>query len=118
MSMLTYRLLVGAAIWLALLATNSIAYRIWFGTFPRSANPPGRRRVLSKTELALCSLMVLGFVVGVAAPVVAPGSAFGRWLLEPYAQLAFGAWCLIAAVSANIVIGLMRLLSRRRGSAR
>jgi len=112
-SPLTYWLSVAALVLVALFAVNAIAYRVRFGTFLRAEKRPTLKGRLSKTEVALYMLMVLGLLIGFAAPTLVPTSSFGRWLLEPYSQIVYFVWCLLAVAVLNVVFAICAHVLRR-----
>ena len=112
-SPLTFWLSVAALVLVALFAVNAIVYRVRFGTFLRTEKRPALKGKLSKTEVALYMLMVLGLFVGYAVPMLAPTSSFGRWLLEPYSQAVYFVWCLLAVVVLNVALAICAHALRR-----
>jgi len=118
MSTLTYILLLAALVLLTLLVVNAIFYRRRFGTFLRPEKRPSRRQPLSHTELWLSAIMVLGLLAGVAGPTLAPSGSFAQWLAEPYSQLAYYAWCLLAPIVVQSVILILAFIRARRKQSR
>jgi hypothetical protein len=112
-SPLTYWLSIAALVLIALFVVNAVAYHKRFGTVLRHEKRPTLKQALSKSEVGLYSFMVLGLLVGVAAPAVAPMSAFTRWLLEPYSQVVYFVWCALAPVVVNVAISLFVHFNRR-----
>ena len=116
MSPLTYWLGIGALAVVTLFAMNALAYRRRFGTLLRAeARPTVRGRILSKTETVLFTLPVLGMLVCLAMPVLAPESAFTRWLLTPYSRVVFIVWCFLIASIANALLAIRTALARSGG---
>ena len=113
MSPLTFWLSIAALVLVALFVVNAVAYRKRFGTVLRQEKRPTLKRALSKTEVLLYSLMVLGLLVGVAAPIVAATSSFTRWLLEPYSQAVYFVWCALGPVVGNVAVSLVAYFKRR-----
>jgi hypothetical protein len=105
MSALTRWLLIAAGLLLVVFVLNAIAYRIRFGTFLRRSRASSElRRALPRSEVVLYAVFVLGLLAGVAAPVLTPASAFAVWLSEPYAKVAYFAWCFLATGVAGVLM--------------
>ena len=115
MSPLTYSLAIGALVLAAAFVANAIAYRLRFGTFLRTEK---RREFvaknLSKAELAMCMVFVLALLAGFVVPTVAPTSPFAQWLQEPYSQLVYAVWCLLAFMVAGAALAISRALRKER----
>jgi hypothetical protein len=114
---LTYYLLIAALAVLTLLVVNAIVYRRRHGTFLRPEKRRGQRQPLARSELWLSLFMVLGLLVGVAVPTLAPSSSFAVWLSQPYSHLAYFAWCILATIVASVALSVRSLLHERRGHA-
>ena len=114
MPALSYCLLLAALLVLALLVANAIFYRHRFGTFLRPEKRPSQRQPLPRTELWLSSFMVLGFLAGAAAPLLAPASSFAQWLAQPYSHLADDAWCFLAPILVSVAVSARARLQKRR----
>lgn len=114
MPALTYYLLLAALLVLALLVVNAIFYRHRFGTFLRPEKRLGQHQPLPRTELWPISFMVLGFLAGFAAPVLAPASSFAQWLSQPYSHLAYYAWCFLAPILVSVAVSARALHQKRR----
>jgi hypothetical protein len=110
----TYYLLIAATLVLALLVANAILYRHRFGTFLRPEKRPGQRQPLHHSQLWLSSFMVLGFLAGFAAPVLAPASPFAQWLSRPYSHLAYYVWCFLAPIIVSAAVSAVVLLQKHR----
>jgi hypothetical protein len=114
MSTATFWLLVAAILLLALFAANAVAYRRRFGTLLRKPVPV-RARKLSAGEVGLYLVFVLALLFGLAAPTLAPGSAFALWLLEPYARPVYFLWCFLGTVIVGIGLSVFSRRSEARG---
>jgi hypothetical protein len=114
MPALTYYLLIAAMLVLALLVANAILYRHCFGTFLRREKRPGQRQPLPHSELWLSSFMVLGFLAGLAAPVLAPAGSFAQWLSRPYSHMAYYAWCFLAPIIVSAAVSAIALFQKHR----
>lgn len=114
MPALTYHLLNAALLILALLVANAIFYRHRSGTFLRPEKRPVLGKPVFRTALWLSSFMVLGFLAGIAAPVLAPASAFAQWLSQPYSHLAYYAWCYLAPHFVSFAVSAHALLQKHR----
>ena len=105
MSSLTRWLLVAVCVVVVLFILNAIAYRVRRGTFlPRRAASPASKRALPRSEVFLYFGFALALVIGVSAPILAPGSAFAAWLAEPLANVAYFTWCFLATVIVGVAI--------------
>lgn len=113
MSTLTTNLLIGAAVCLALYALNAVFYRRRHGTLLRAEQRPARKK-MSGSELLAFSLMGLALLAGFAAPYLAPESPFTTWLAQPWAKVAYVAWCLIGGtlLGAALAVATKRRATR------
>src|SRR6266542_3753996 len=105
MSSLTLGLLVGAIVLIALLILNAFAYRARHGIFLiRKHRTNFLTDKLSKADVLVGGMVVLGLAIGHFAPSLAPTSALARWLEEPYAKLVYYIWCFLAVVLLAVVL--------------
>ena len=116
MSTLTLTLLIMGVALIVFFVLVEFAYRLRFGHFPLGSSMGYKDRVPAD-QIVMIALMVAAFVVGDAAPKVAPASAFARWLLGPCAQMVYFAWCILAPALLRIVFALIAR-RRRREAAR
>ena len=118
MSHLTYWLAIAAAVVLCLHVANALFYRRRFGTFLR---PQARAHLkngrLSRRELFVGVLLVGALLVGFGTPYLDPSSSFALWLLQPYSQVVYFAWCFLSAVILNTLLALPAVLAKHRAAA-
>jgi hypothetical protein len=115
MSSLTSWLSIGALVIVALFCVNAIVYRVRYGTFLRKAK--GQRsalkRKLTKSEVAAGMFICVALLIGVAAPVIAPASAFATWMREPYSLLEYAVWCWLIATIIAVGPKVFELLRKK-----
>ena len=112
MSALTLWLAASAIAFLVLIRALQIyaRYRIDVSQRPQPKRK-GLREPLSTTEAIALIIPTIGVMVCLVAPQVAPTSALGAWLAEPYSSIVLIAWSFIASfvlyVSIKVVAHLM-----------
>lgn len=115
MSSVSSWLSIGALVIAALFCVNAIVYRVRYGTFLRKANglrSPVKRK-LTNSEVAAGLSFCVALLVGVAAPVVAPASAFAIWMREPYSLLVYSVWCWLITTAIGVGPKVLELLRKK-----
>ena len=114
MSTVTLWLMITGIALIAFIVFVEITYRVRFGAFPKREGQSGLRQKVPKAQVLVTALMVLGFLIGVGAPNVAPTSLLSLWLVEPYAQVVYFAWCALGAVLFGVLLKLLEQRFRRK----
>ena len=107
---------ISAVVIVALFCINAIVYRVRYGTFlrRREGERSALRRKLGTADVISAMFLCLALLVAMAAPVVAPASAFAVWLHDSYSWFVYVTWCWLFA--AGISIGPKVIELRRRRS--
>ena len=109
MSTLTYWLAIVAVVFSALFVLNAVVYRVRFGTFLRSSSrSPGPRSAMSKRQVVIALLPVVGMMAGLAASAFVPATSFARWLAQPYSQIVYFVWCGLAGMIVGATAAVVK----------
>ena len=112
MSTLTLWLAASALVIFVLVIALQIAYRrrVDVSQRPRPRRK-GLKEPLSTTEAIVSTIPTIGLMVCLVVPQVAPTSALGVWLIEPYSSIVLIAWSFIASI---ILFVSIKVVARTR----
>ena len=112
MSTLTLWLAASALVFFALVIALQIAYRLRFDVSQRpKPRRKGFKEPLSMTDAIVSIIPTIGLMVCLVVPQVAPTSALGVWLAEPYSSIVLIAWSFIATI---ILFVSIKIVARTR----
>jgi hypothetical protein len=114
MSLITSILAAVAALVVGAQFAFSVWYRHRIGTAPGPSAWRNFRAEIPPDQLVILTMFVLGLLIGVAAPVFWPDSAFAQWMREPYATAVYFAWCYVGMLVLSVARAVAIVLRKRR----
>lgn len=105
---------IGAFLALGVLVANSAFVIARRRRVPEATPRPSLRKQMPTSDVVALLLMVAAWGVGLGAPVLWPGTAFGNFMNSTLNLMAYFIWCGIAYVAFRVVWYFTTSRSRRR----